>query len=231
MKNKILLIIILFAFCKCTVENENIYVIDCDKLGENEVKICDQIWSTKNLDVDHYRNGDSIPEVRDATEWANLKTGAWCYYNNDTTLGAIYGKLYNWYAVNDPRGLAPAGWHVPSDGEWIILEMCLGMSQTEANKTGYRGTDEYEKLKESGTAHWQNPNAGATNESGFTALPGGYRYINGGFAGLGYGGSWWTSTNITGVGGADRDVGYGKNGINRGGAENEDGVSVRCVKD
>jgi hypothetical protein len=84
-----------------------------------------QQWQAKNLDVAFYRNGDPIPQVTDATAWASLTTGAWCYYNNDSTQGNKYGKLYNWYAVNDPRGLAPQGWHIPSDTEWTILETTL----------------------------------------------------------------------------------------------------------
>ncbi|RYY08664.1 MAG: hypothetical protein EOO04_39670, partial [Chitinophagaceae bacterium] len=84
-------------------------------------KICDQVWTVKNLDVTTYRNGDPIPQVTDPNAWATARTGAWCYYDNDPSNGAIYGKLYNWYAVNDARGLAPAGWHVPSDAEWNTL--------------------------------------------------------------------------------------------------------------
>ena len=85
-----------------------------------------RMWMTKNLNADHYRNGDSIPEVRDSATWANLKTGAWCYYENNTVIGVKYGKLYNWYAVNDLRGLAPNGWHIPSDSEWTKLVNCMG---------------------------------------------------------------------------------------------------------
>src|SRR4030095_15485991 len=88
--------------------------------------ICDQDWMVKNLDVTTYRNGDIIPEVTDPTVWAALTTGAWCYYENNSTNGTTYGKLYNWYAVNDPRGLAPTGWHVPTDAEWTTLSTCLG---------------------------------------------------------------------------------------------------------
>ncbi|MEI7472110.1 MAG: fibrobacter succinogenes major paralogous domain-containing protein [Chitinophagaceae bacterium] len=92
------------------------------------IEIGTQKWMSKNLDVAFYRNGDVIPQVTDPTAWAALLTGAWCYYNNDSTQGNKYGKLYNWYAVNDPRSLAPQGWHVPSDAEWTILETTLGGS-------------------------------------------------------------------------------------------------------
>src|SRR5262245_42075520 len=91
---------------------------DASELGAGAVKIGKQVWKIKNLNVSHYRNGDPIPQVKNNAKWAALTTGAWCWYNNDSANGAVYGKLYNWYAVNDPRGLAPEGWHIPSDGEW-----------------------------------------------------------------------------------------------------------------
>ena len=98
------------------------------------VVIGNQVWTDKNLEVTTYRNGDPIPEVTDPSAWAGLTTGAWCYYNNDPANGAIYGKLYNWYAVNDSRGLAPSGWHVPSDAEWTIIS-----SENANNKRGFKG--------------------------------------------------------------------------------------------
>jgi len=90
------------------------------------VVIGSQLWMAENLNVSHYRNGDSIPEVTDPEQWAKLTTGAWCYYNNDPEMGVIYGKLYNWYAVNDPRGLAPNGWHIPNDNERNTMINFLG---------------------------------------------------------------------------------------------------------
>jgi uncharacterized protein (TIGR02145 family) len=124
-----------------------------------------QEWTVKNLDVSRYRNGDIIPEVKDHKKWVELKTGAWCYYNNDPENGKIYGKLYNWYAVNDPRGLAPEGFHIPTDSEWTILTDYLGGEYLAIGK-----------LKETGTAHWNSPNYEATNTTRFTALPGGSRW-------------------------------------------------------
>ena len=179
-----------------------------------------QVWMLKNLNVDHYRNGDSIPEVKDASEWAYLKTGALCYYDNNSANGTTYGKFYNWYAVNDSRGIAPTGWHVPSDSEWTTLAIFLGWQSVAGGK-----------LKETGTSHWQSPNAGATNESGFTALPGGNRSEGGSFYALGKGGYWWYSAEYsTGYAGAwmvsndspflAKDVG-----------DKFYGVSVRCIKD
>ncbi len=136
------------------------------------VTIGSQVWMLKNLDVDHYRNGDPIPQATDPTAWKALTTGAWCWYNNDPAMGVIYGKLYNWHAVNDPRGLAPAGWHVAADSEWTSLTAFLV-------ETGAGG-----RLKEAGTAHWLDPNVEASNSSGFTALPGGWRAASGTFEGL-----------------------------------------------
>jgi uncharacterized protein (TIGR02145 family) len=155
------------------------------------VTICDQIWMTKNLEVTSYRNGDPIPQVQDATQWSALTTGAWCYYENITDNGILYGKLYNWYAVNDPRGLAPAGWHVPSQNEMYNLTRCLGGETVAGGKmksvTNLNPTALY----------WQAPNSGATNSSGFLGLPGGLRmqpqsFVLTGCYEKGYSGNWWT---------------------------------------
>ena len=137
--------------------------------GENieTVVIGTQDWTKKNLNVSKYRNGDIIPEVKDPREWAKLTTGAWCYYNNDPKNGAIYGKLYNWYAYNDPRGLAPEGFHIPSKTEWELLFSYLGGEKDAAGK-----------LK-STKPLWATPNKEATNISHFSALPGGCRYEGG----------------------------------------------------
>ncbi len=140
MKNFKFLIIILFVFNQCTVDNDNITVTDCNRCIGDEVQICDQVWMSKNLDVDRYQNGDTIRHAQTTEEWLyaySEKEGAWCYYNNDPANGEIYGKLYNWYTVIDSRGLAPEGWHIPTEAEWKELEMCLGMTKTESDKTGW----------------------------------------------------------------------------------------------
>ena len=142
-----------------------------------------QVWMNKNLDVDHYRNGDKIPEVKDPIKWSQLTTGAWCYYNNDPVMGQIYGKLYNGFAIDDPRGLAPKGWHIPTDVEWTKLMTCVSDEMLAGGA-----------LKEKGTLHWEYPNKGATDEYGFSALPGGYRESSGNFLELGKFGYWWSST-------------------------------------
>jgi uncharacterized protein (TIGR02145 family) len=152
------------------------------------VTIGTQEWMTKNLDVVTYRNGDTIPQVKDAAEWANLTTGAWCYYNNDPATGTIFGKLYNRHAVMDSRGLAPAGWHIPDDeinaffnwkdGEWRTLINNLGGEEVAAGKM-------------KATTLWNSSNNEATNSSGFSALPGGYRDKDGSFDSIGITANWW----------------------------------------
>ncbi len=146
------------------------------------VKIGSQIWTLKNLDVSTFSNGDIIPEVKDIDKLNKLSTAAWCYYDNDPKNGEIYGKLYNWYAVNDPRGLSPKGFHIPSDREWNTLINYLG------DDVGY-------KMKEKGSSHWIYPNLYSNNSSGFTGLPAGHAwsYANGtiSFFDLGEKASFW----------------------------------------
>ena len=185
------------------------------------VTICDQTWMLKNLDVDHYRNGDPIPEATNR-EWTALTTGGWCYLDNALTNGTIYGKLYNWHAVNDPRGLAPAGWHIPSKEEWETLINCLGGSAVAGGK-----------LKEAGALHWEGFHNEATNESGFTALPGGGRSaVNGSFFGgtNNRDGYWWTTNkefehySIKHMNSFSTEVSEIQQAANF-------GASVRCIKD
>lgn len=185
------------------------------------VRICGQIWTTKNLDVDHYRNGDPIPQVTDPGTWASLTTGAWCWYNNDSaTFAATYGRLYNWYAVNDIRGLAPTGWHVPSSGEWATLSTCLGGDAVAGGK-----------MKESGIAHWSSPNTGATNSSGFTGLPGGGRFPNGTFSSLDfYAGQWWSASEYSASSSWYRLLFYNTTDVNGFSAFKSCGFSVRLVR-
>ena len=185
------------------------------------VVIGNQEWAVKNLDVSRYRNGDIIPEVNDETQWENLTTGAWCYYNNDPENGKIYGKLYNWYAVNDPRGLAPEGFNIPSDNEWRILAMFLGGKMVAGGK-----------MKATGTSLWESPNTDATNESGFTGIPGGYRDLDGSFDLVGDIGFWWSSSeNETPDAAWSFDLGYDNAGTGRNYNNERYGFSVRCLRD
>jgi uncharacterized protein (TIGR02145 family) len=206
-------------------------VVDIDGNIYHVVRIGDQWWLLENLKVTHYNNGDTIPNVTDNGIWSGTTLGAYCNYNNDTTNVATYGRLYNWYAVNDIRNIAPVGWHVPTDDEWKQLEMYLGMSQSQANATGWRGTDEGGKLKEAGTIHWIFPNTGATNSSGFTALPGGYRSSNGSFYDVGYVGNWWSSTEYNSGSAWQRRLYYTYIQVGNEYFEKHGGFSVRCVRD
>ncbi|MBN1999215.1 hypothetical protein JW935_16775 [candidate division KSB1 bacterium] len=207
-------------------------VTDIDGNVYKTVKIGDQWWMAENLKVTKYRNGDPIPNVTSNSEWANLTTGAYCNYDNNDSYVSTYGRLYNWYAVNDSRGLAPAGWHVPTDAEWKQLEMYLGMSQSEANETGYRGTDEGGKLKETGTGHWSSPNTGATNESGFSGLPGGYRFHDGTFNVVGSSAYFWSASSAySGYYAWYRPLYCNRSDVYRSGNYVQDGFSVRCVRD
>ncbi len=200
--------------------NEVEFIITPPETAEM-VTIGTQVWMLKNLNVDHYRNGDSIPEVKDATAWANLTTGAWCYYNNDPANGKIYGKLYNWYAVNDPRGLAPIGWLVPSDAECTALTTFLGGRSVAGGK-----------MKETGTSHWRSPNTGATNSSNFSALPGGCRDYGGiTFSDIGGYGVWWSSTELDATYAWAQSLDCDHAVVGRYGSSKGYGFSVRCVKD
>jgi len=205
-------------------------VIDMDGNVYQTIKIGDQWWMTENLKVTHYRNGDPIPNITANYEWADLTSGAYCNFSNSEGNGDIYGRLYNWYAVNDDRNIAPEGWHVPSDAEWKQLEMYIGMSQAEADGTDWRGTDEGGKLKEAGEIHWYSPNTGATNESGFNALPGGRREESGNFQSIAlhYFGIFWSSTNDQTW---CRGLTHNQAQINRFIGDKNLGNSLRCVKD
>jgi uncharacterized protein (TIGR02145 family) len=184
-------------------------------MEENEIKIGDQTWTSKNLDVETYRNGDAIPQVEDQEEWANLTTGAWCYYENESDNGTTYGNLYNWYAVNDPRGLAPKGFHIPSDAEWTILTENLGYKA---------GT----KMKS--TSGWDDDGNG-TNSSGFAGLPGGQRGHNGYFYHIGSSCHWWSSSESKADSAWSRYI-YSVYGYLSTNANLErSGFSVRCLRD
>lgn len=178
-----------------------------------------QQWMEKNLEVTTYRNGDLIPEVTDATAWSNLTTGAWCWYNNDPANGAIYGKLYNWYAVADSRGLCPSGWHVPTLAEWTTLLTTLGGDAVAGGK-----------LKSTST-RWTSPNTSAANSSGFTALPGGYRYYFAPFNMLSNNGCWWSATEYNGTVSTYLLLGYNYGNAYLFNGDKKYGYSVRCLRD
>jgi uncharacterized protein (TIGR02145 family) len=162
-----------FNFIECKDGDNNHYSI---------VEINDQIWMGLNLKATKYNDGNTIPIVTDGATWAALNSPGYCWYNNDPALKPTYGALYNWYTLNTGK-LCPEGWHVPGDAEWTQLTNYLAGESVAGGK-----------LKETGTIHWTSPNAGATNENGFTSLPGGYRESSGTFTNLGAYGGWWSSS-------------------------------------
>lgn len=189
--------------------------------GENfEVKIGNQTWMVKNLDVKEFRDGTKILHARTASEWetAGLNgTPAWCYYNNDSLNFSKYGILYNWHAVNSSKKLAPNGYRVPSDSDWQTLVDYLG-GELIAGK----------KMKSA--SGWLN-NGNGSNESEFTALPGGYRNVNGIFYHSGYYGYWWSSNEFDSSNAWYRDLDHTYNNIEKHNDCKCLGFSVRCIKD
>ena len=194
-------------------------MIDIDGNQYDVIKIGNQIWMKENLKVSKYRNGEAIPTF----PWANTNKGAYAIYNNENANNNIYGKLYNWYAVSDSRGLCPSGWHVPSDNEWTTLTNYLG-GQSIAGK----------KIKTTGTVFWQSPNTEASNESGFSALPGGFRSVDGSFNSIRINAFFWSATENDGLAWY-RNLYYYNSIVNRSnstlGLVKSSGASVRCLRD
>jgi uncharacterized protein (TIGR02145 family) len=182
------------------------------------VSIGTQNWAIANLNVSTFRNGDSIPQAKTNKEWvAAGEAGkpAWCYYNNDPAIGKIYGKLYNWYAVNDPRELAPAGWTLPTDADWTLLINFSG-------RQGAAGS----KIKSS--VRWSEGSNG-TNDTGFTGFPSGYRVENGTFVNIGNIGIWWSTTEDNPLSAFDHYLSQ-SSGVGRSNSPKQRGESVRCLK-
>jgi uncharacterized protein (TIGR02145 family) len=166
-----------------TVTTIDTMISDIDGNHYRIVQIGSQVWMAENLRVTHFRNGEEIPDITDDSIWENLRTPGMCWYDNDyENYGKVYGGLYNYFVIYDFRGLAPAGWHVASRDEWGIMVAYLGGDQIAGAK-----------LKEAGTAHWESPNDGANNSTGFTALPGGEHFFNGMFWEIHHRGGWWES--------------------------------------
>jgi uncharacterized protein (TIGR02145 family) len=185
------------------------------------VAICNQVWMKRNLDVDTYNNGDPIPKVTDANAWINMTSGAYCYYQNDSaSYASLYGKLYNWYAVTDPRGIAPPGWHIPTTQEWDALSTCLGGNTVSGGA-----------IKEAGINHWLFPNTGATNSSGFTALPGNYRDPSGYFSVEGIYAFFWSANEYNSTDAFGRRARYDNTTFYLTSGVKYGGHSIRCIKD
>jgi len=198
------------------------------------VKIDKQEWMTENLNLVKFRNGDLIPKAKTAMEWKkaiDYKKPAWCFYENDSANGRVFGKLYNWHAVNDPRGLAPDGWHVPSDDEWRVLTEFLG------------GKEIYGKFYD-GKQYWYTPSAGgkmlnsqfwgeATNSSGFSGLPGGTRscFLSFSFNKIRAFGYYWSSTEYKETFAWIRSLQSFEGNVDRDFRPQGEGLSVRCLRD
>ena len=215
-----MLIFIIMSNCKKDEENDQTKVTDFDGNVYDTMTIGSQVWMIQNLKVTHYRNGEPIPNVTDGTAWENLTTGAYCNYDHNSSNGNTYGRLYNWYVVNDSRKICPTGWHVPTDNEWSTLRTNMGGESAAGGK-----------LKEIGTTHWETPNTGANNESGFTALPGGYcGYNSGTFSQIGESGNWWSSTEENSNSAWSWLLLYNYSGLQRHSNYKNNGFSVRCIK-
>jgi uncharacterized protein (TIGR02145 family) len=217
---------ITFNFIACTDGDGNNYPVvqigaakgTIDNLDPSEGKSV-QNWMGENLKTTKLQDGIIIPQVTENAVWGNLSTPAYCWYDNDIGNKNVYGALYNWFAVNTSK-LCPVGWHVPTNLDWDALTTYLGGFSIAGGK-----------LKEKGLTHWINPNYFATNETGFTALPGGARVTNNIFDAIGRSGDWWSSTESSStyawnyfMGHFDRDV---RSSINM----KRSGISIRCLKD
>ncbi len=196
------------------------------------VKIGDQWWMAENLRTSQYNNGNVIPTGFSNIDWEYATVGAYSIYNNSTDHESTYGKLYNWKAVTDSRGICPVGWRIPSDEDWKTLEMYLGMTADQANAGGWRGTDEGGKLKITGTEYWDEPNTGATNSTGFSALAGGARTYLGEYIFLNEWSYFWSSTYQTeNYSSWYRVLAYNEARVFRFYNQQNTGMSVRCMKD
>jgi uncharacterized protein (TIGR02145 family) len=226
------LLLIITNGCKKADETP-VKITDEDGNTYNQVTISTQVWMAENLKTTRYNDGTAIPLVTDTTAWSNLSTPAFSWYNNDSVSNkATYGALYNWFAVNTGK-LCPTGWHVPSDAEYGTLELYLGVPLTQIDLWGWRGTDQIVQIKN--TSGWYAGGNG-TNTTGFSALPGGYRYhVDGSFNGLGKIGVWWSSTEdastVPSTVSWYRRLDGANSNIYKATTEKRAGISVRCIKD
>ena len=209
--------ILMFIIVNTSTAQENNIVKDQDGNNYKTVKIGNQTWMAENLKTTKYNDGTAIPLVTDSTVWVAMSSPAYCLYNNDKNYKNIYGALYNGYTINTGK-LCPTGWHVATDAEWSTLVSYLGGENVAGGK-----------LKENGTDHWNTPNLGATNESGFAALPGGSRYTNGLFFTIKNIGYWWSPTETKSLNGWYRSMNNKTSNVSRNFIDSTNGFSVRCV--
>ncbi|MCX6259020.1 MAG: fibrobacter succinogenes major paralogous domain-containing protein [Bacteroidia bacterium] len=217
-------------------------ITDFDGNSYNTVQIGSQCWMRENLKTTHYADGTALVDGTNAGNISrNYNAKYWFVYKNDLSNKTTYGLLYTWAAAMNGtpgsntntgivQGVCPAGWHLPNDAEWEQMEMFLGMSQSQADATGWRGTTEGGKLKEAGTSHWTSPNAGADNSSGYNALPGGYRDDVGIFYYLGNTGTWWTASEYFASDAWNRSLNYNYSQVIRNDDFGSFGYSVRCIR-
>lgn len=222
----VFLVLVLAGLPGCVSESDKSkgseQIRDVDGNVYQTIGIGDQVWMAEDLKTTRFNDGTPIPRVENYDEWAGLTLPAYSWYNNDSMYREEFGALYNYYAVESGK-LCPEGWHVPSDEDWISLETSLGGVWNAGGA-----------LKEAGTAHWKTPNTGASNKSGFTALPGGYRSYNGTFNWMRTYGLWWSATEKSWYGGPPkviyRDLRYDGQDIRRDISEKNSGLLVRCIK-
>ena len=220
MKQKYVILFAVILFCNGLTGLQAQGVKDIDGNVYKTVTIGKQVWMAENLKTTIYNDGTAIPLVADDKAWAALTTPALCWYNNDETANKNkYGALYNWYTVSINK-LCPKGWHVPTDIEWTTLITYLGGKNDAGGK-----------LKETSTIHWKSPNTGATNESGFTALPSGSRAANGSFHFVGEGVTYWSSTEYDASNAWFRSMTYNFGNVTIFYGRKQVGWSVRCLKD
>ena len=232
------LILVLFLLLSCSDnstsvngDDDPVTIQDIDQHTYPVVRIGNQLWMAENLAVTRYRNGDAIPEVQGETDWIALNAGAWSRYNHLVANDLNFGKLYNWFAVSDPRGICPEGWKVPSDDDWKTLERHLGMSAQEANSSMKRGADANAGGKLKSGSFWESPNTGANNESGFNGNPGGRRVpTDGSFSDINRFGYWWTASEQNQAEAIYRSLYFQDADILRFYVNKKQGFSVRCIK-
>ncbi len=214
------LILLIFLIHSCETDDANV-IKDVDDNVYTSVTIGNQVWMVENLKTTKYSNGDiigtTIPTTLNISGESTPKY-QWAYDDIEVNV-ATYGRLYTWYAVTDNRNICPTGWHVPTDTEWITLTTYLGGTSIAGGK-----------LKETGTAHWPSPNTGATNETGFTALPAGTRYIDGTFSSIGGPGGWWSATEYDAASAWNRAMRVYSSSVESYYSSKKYGCSVRCLK-
>ncbi len=220
--------IALFGLFLCSVSScatEELLIVngevtDIEGTTYPTVTIGTQIWMASNLKTGSYSNGEAIPNIVDNFDWRNLSYGSWSSYEHNISNEDIFGKLYNWYAVTDSRNLCPTGWHVPTNEEWTTLREYLGANTIAGGK-----------MKSTGTAYWNSPNGEATNESGFSGLPGGIRIVAGDFIFFGIQGHWWCANESGPNNGIERKLNSDNGDLDTYSPGKNSGLSVRCIQD